>query len=707
MDDVMKMRILNYTLIGLIFIFVNTFYSYQEETKYEILTNTIVNMLNMRHYSPPEIDDSLSIKFYNNFLKKIDPGKRFITKEDIAKLEKHKFSLDDAIKAKNFSFFNEAYQILDTRIAETKTFYKDLLKEPFDFKKTEYFELDPQKSDFAKDLKERKELWRKLFKYEVLTRIADQLEVQEKARQNNDTSVTIKSLKEIEKEEREKVQKRWDDFFIRIAKITKEDRFNDYINAFTEIFDPHTQYFPPKDKEDFDINMSGSLEGIGAQLSQRDEYIRVERIIPGSPAWKQGELKEGDIILKVAQGDGEPVDVVNMRLDDAVRLIRGKKGTEARLTVRKVDGSIKVIPIIRDIIQLEETFAKSIILENNNQRFGYIKLPSFYADFNDRYGRRSSLDMKQELIKLKNENINGLVLDLRNNGGGSLDDVIDIAGLFIKTGPIVQVNSRYGAPQIRQDFDPNVYYSGPLVILVNSVSASASEILAAAMQDYKRAIIIGSEHTFGKGTVQAMLDLDQNINPKFNSLKPFGALKLTIQKFYRINGGSTQLKGVEPDVILPDSYMHTDIGEKSYDYALPWTSIQPANYEPMKLSSTYFDKVIENSRNRVKNDKYFSSIEAKAKRLKEIREKTLIPLNYDEFLEDRKLRKELASSLEETEEEIKNLIIKPLQADLNNNENNESQKDRDQAWYSSVKKDNYIREALNVLTDMNDYLSKR
>ncbi len=703
----MKMRILNYILIGLIFIFVNTFSSYEEETKYEILTSTIVNMLNMRHYSPPEIDDSLSLKFYNNILKKIDPGKRFITKEDITKLDKYMFFLDDALKTKNFSFFNELYQIIEKRIDETKNFYKDLLKDPFDFKKSEYFELDPQKTDYAKDLKERKELWRKLFKYEVITRIAEQLETQEKARENNDTSITIKSIEEIEKEEREKVQKRWDDFFIRIGKLTREDRFNDYINAFTEIFDPHTQFFPPKDKEDFDINMSGSLEGIGAQLSQRDEYIRVERIIPGSPAWKQGELKEGDIILKVAQGDSEPVDVVNMRLDDAVRLIRGKKGTEARLTVRKVDGSIKVISIIRDIIQLEETFAKSLILENNNQRFGYIKLPSFYADFNDRYGRRSSLDMKQELIKLKNEDINGLVLDLRNNGGGSLDDVVDIAGLFIKTGPIVQVNSRYGAPQIRQDFDPNIYYNGPLIILVNSVSASASEILAAAMQDYKRAIIMGSEHTFGKGTVQAMLDLDQNINPKYNSLKPFGALKLTIQKFYRINGGSTQLKGVEPDIILPDSYMHTDIGEKSYDYALPWTSISPANYEQIESSSFYFNKVIENSKNRVKNDKYFSAIESKAKTLKDLREKTLIPLNFDEFIQDRKFRKELASSLEQNDEEIKNFNIKPLKADLNNDEKNENLKDRNEAWYSSVKKDNYIREAINVLIDMNHYLSKK
>ncbi len=314
--------------------------------------------------------------------------------------------------------------------------------------------------------------------------------------------------------------------------------------------------------------------------------------------------------------------------------------------------------------------------------------------------------MKQELIKLKNENINGLILDLRNNGGGSLDDVIDIAGLFIKTGPVVQVNSRYGAPQIRQDFDPNIYYSGSLVILVNSVSASASEILAAAMQDYRRAIIIGGEHTFGKGTVQAMLDLDQNINPKFNSLKPFGALKLTIQKFYRINGGSTQLKGVEPDIILPDSYTHTEIGEKSYDYALPWTSIQPANYEPMKLSSLYFDKVIEQSRNRVKNDLYFASIESKAKRLKELREKTHVPLNFKEFQEDRKIRKELASSIDDIEQEMKNLIIKPLQADFSN-EDDTSQKDRTEAWYSSVKKDNYIREAINVLIDLNDYLSKR
>jgi len=459
----MKSKILIYSLIIVVFLFVNSYTSTTLEQKNEVLTKSVISALSQRHYQPKKFDDSLSVMLYKQFLKKIDFGKRFLTQEDIKVLNQYKYNLDDELRVPTFEFFDKSISLLKTRLELTKTFYKELLDKEFEFKTKESVEMDPDKLDYAKDEADLKENWRKVLKYEVLTRIVEQEESQEKAIANKDTSVKIKTYAEIEKESREKVKKRYDEMFHRIDKLDNDDRFADYINALTEVYDPHTNYFPPKDKEDFDINMSGSLEGIGAQLSQRDEYIRVERIIPGSPSWKQGELKEGDIILKVAQGSDEPVDVVDMRLDDAVRLIRGKKGTEVRLTVKKTDGTIKKITLIRDIIKLEETFAKSAVINpsGGNDEIGYIKLPSFYADFNDKGGRRSAYDMKQELIKLKNENISGLIIDLRDNGGGSLDDVVDIAGFFIDRGPVVQVHSRNENPYIREDYVPNVYWNGP------------------------------------------------------------------------------------------------------------------------------------------------------------------------------------------------------------------------------------------------------
>lgn len=698
----MKIKFALLALVAGGLLFFSTYSSYTDENRENILANTLVQTLSTRHYAPVKLDDSSSSKIFKRFIEKLDFSKRFLTLEDISKLESFQFKLDDELRDKKFEFFNMALDIINKSIAEVKKFYPDLISKKFDYSIDEYIQIDAEKTGFAKNSAELKDLWRKMLKYESLTRLAEQLEIQEKAKETADTSVKILSYDSLETDSREKVKKRYDDYFGRLEKLRREDRLNDYFNSFAEIFDPHTEYFPPKEKEDFDINMSGSLEGIGAQLSQRDEYIKVERIIPGSPSWKQGQLKEGDVILKVAQGNSEPVDVVDMRLDDAVRLIRGKKGTEVKLTTKKVDGSIVIISIIRDVIQLEETFAKSAIIEDEGTtgKLGYIKLPSFYADFNDRNGRRSSDDMKQELIKLKSDNVNGVILDLRNNGGGSLDDVVEIGGLFIKNGPIVQVDSKFGNTQIREDYDNSIYWNGPLIILVNQVSASASEILAAAMQDYGRAIIIGSEHTFGKGTVQTMLDLDNATSPAYNSYKPFGALKLTIQKFYRINGGSTQLRGVIPDIILPDNYSYSDVGEKSYDYALQWSSINPVKYAKSNYASDYFQSVVNESKRRIASDPLFTKIDDSAKKIKEYRELTNIPLNMDKFNLDRKKRNEITKSHSDITKDDNKLKFDNLTYDKDTIAGDTSQSARMNDWFASLKKDFHLKEAVNVMNDM-------
>ena len=367
----------------------------------------------------------------------------------------------------------------------------------------------------------------------------------------------------------------------------------------------------PKDKKRFDISMAGKLEGIGARLQKKGDYTTVVELISGGPAWRSGELEVGDAIVKVGQADEPPIDIVGMRLDDAIEFIKGKKGTEVKLTIKKIDGSIVVYSIIRDIVELEETFAKSTVVKMDNRTFGVIHLPKFYIDFNEKNFRNSATDMEQEIARLKEENIEGLLIDLRNNGGGSLKTAIEIAGLFIKDGPVVQVKYRGEKPNVRSDKNKKIQWDGPLVILVNELSASASEIFAAAMQDYNRAVIIGSKQSFGKGTVQNVLPL----NNYFKYSEDLGALKMTIQKFYRINGGSTQLKGVHSDIAMPDRYTYLDIGERDEKNPLPWDKIEPAKYVPLNIYANFHD-VVNDSKKRIAANPQFKLIDKNAKWLK-------------------------------------------------------------------------------------------
>ena len=664
-----------------------------------ITENVMSNLLQMGHFKPRNFDDKFSEDVYDLYLKRIDVNKKFLIQSDINELKAMRYSIDDQLKSDRFDFFNRSNELLTKRYAEVESFYKDLLKAPFDFNKDEKIETDPKKINYAADIKAQKEEWRKLFKYQTLVRINEALEAQEKAMLRKDTVIETKSFEAIEKESREKVEKSYVDFFKRLKKVDETDRAGMFLNCVANVFDPHTEFFPPKVKDNFDIQMSGQLEGIGAQLQEKDGVIKVSNIVPGSASWRQGELKAGDVILKVAQGKDEPVDISDMRLDDAVQLIRGKKGTEVRLTVRKPDASTKVIPITRDIVVLDETYAKSLIIEEGN-KVGYLKLPSFYADFNKPGGRRCAVDVKNEIIKLKEQNINGLIIDLRNNGGGSLQDVVDMAGLFIDRGPIVQVKNTGGKADVLEDRNPGILYDGALVIIVNNISASASEILAAAMQDYERGIILGGEQTFGKGTVQRVLGMDDRLDYAHISYAPIGSLKLTMQKFYRVNGGSTQLRGVNSDIVLPDKYEKLYKGEREEDYPMPWDEIAPASINRWNATWSY-DEIKKKSKARVEGDLTFKQIRELEEKFKKQADNTFISLNLEKYRAEQKKNNVETDLLDKLEKEGKQLNAYGMAQDLEKIASDSTKKVMNEDWIKAVKKDAYIKEAVNVIKDMN------
>jgi carboxyl-terminal processing protease len=674
-----------------------------DELRREMLFKVINFAINNGHFNPMELNDSFSERAFDLYIDRIDFSKRFLLQEDVKKLAEYRYQIDNAILNMDFELLDLSVSILDVRTSEAENYFREILKSPFDFGKEEYFEFDSDKIAFAESKKSLKDRWRLSLKYETLNSIYEMVKSQDEASEKSDT-VTIKTFAEMEQESREKILKRYEDWFHRIAQINEEDRLNIYINSIVNVYDPHTEYFPPKDKENFDIRFSGQLEGIGAQLTQRNAHIEVTRIIPGSPSWKQGELEVGDLVLNVAQEDEEPVDVVDMRLDDAVLLIRGKKGSKVTLTVKKLDKSIKEITLVRDVVVLEETYARSAIIhdEKSGKNYGYLKLPSFYVDFSQINGRNSFDDVKQEIEKLKMENVAGLVFDLRDNGGGSLEDVVKIAGLFIEQGPIVQASGRKGIKKNYMDDDRQVQFDGPLVVMVNMVSASASEILAAAMQDYGRAIVIGSAHTYGKGTVQNFTELDRMVPKRPSNLQPLGSLKMTVQKFYRINGGATQLNGVTPDIVLPDYYNFIDFGEKDLDHPMPWDEISPLEYT--KWTSDYDQEYIINmSRKRILNDSLLTLIYDNGLRLKKIRTDTRIALNYKTHAEMVEKREEEGKKYERIGKDDLGLAIVPLTIDLPEIESDTSKKARVDEWINTLKKDVYLLEAQHILKDIHTY----
>lgn len=663
----------------------------------EVLLEVMTSTLNSYHFQPMDFNDDFSQKDYKLYLDRTDPGKKFFLASDIKDFEKYKNKIDDQVSKGSFEFFDLVNEVINKRIKECAAYYKEWLATPFEFESDESFETDPDKVSYPANAKEMKETWRKYLKYQVLARVSESMENQEKAKEKKDTVFTERTFAQMEEDARKKVLKSNDDYFKRLDKVTYTDRMAVYLNTITNIYDPHTEYFPVKDKKNFDIIMSGSLEGIGAQLQEKDGFIKVSSIVPGSASWRQGQLKAGDIILKVGQGNAEPVDVVDMNIDDAVQLIRGKKGTEVRLTVKKVDGSTLVIPLIRDVVLLEESFAKSAVIDAG-KKIGYIHLPSFYADFEHPDGRFCAPDVKKELEKLKQENVEGIVLDLRDNGGGSLQDVVKMVGYFIPKGPVVQVKQKQFAAKILDDKDPGVTYDGPLVVMVNENSASASEIFAAAIQDYGRGIIIGSNTSFGKGTVQQFINLDENVIPQFDSLKPLGSIKLTIQKFYRISGGSTQLRGVTPDIILPDLLKYYKYGEKELEFPMGWDEIPPAPFDKSKPYD--IDGIRKKSENRRSKNPRFGLVDEEAKKLKEQQDNSLVSLNLNKYRDDRKKLNAELKKYDDAEKEISEMSLSNPKTDLPDINSDTVKITKNKDWLKRLKKDIYLYEAISIAGDM-------
>ncbi len=667
-----------------------------ENQKTEILLDLIHQGLSQNHFSAIEFNDTFSEKVFDMYIDQLDYSKRFFLASDLAAFEKYKFKLDDELRNKTIYFVREAVDTLTKRLEYVENIYEAILNQPFDFTIDEVVHTDPEKRAYSADFVELEDFWRKILKYQTLTRLHEKY-----SNQTENDSIEQQSFEVLEAEARESVLKNNKSWFKRLGENDFEDHRDLYINCLTSVFDPHTAYFPPKDKENFDISMSGQFEGIGATLTVKDGYITVNAIVPGSASDRQGELEVEDRIIKVAQSIEEPVDVVDMPLDEAVRLIRGKKGTEVRLTVRKIDETIKEVPIIRDVVILEETYAKSLILEREN-KIGYIKLPKFYADFTQSGSKNSADDIKTEVEKLMAEGIEGLVIDLRNNGGGSLQDVVKIAGYFIESGPIVQVKARNHSPLILEDTDKDILYKGPLAILVNSYSASASEILAAALQDYQRAIILGSKSTFGKGTVQKMIDLDRVIPFNLRHLAPIGALKMTIQKFYRINGKTTQLNGIIPDIIFPDAQAYIEVGEKELDYPLPFDEISPAEYKicTKKKSHENIIKLEKNSQKRISKSDAFQLVEENARMLKKRQEESVLTLNFEQFKQYRQSIKEESEALRNKLKEDTGITAYSIESDLIAIHEDSTKLKLHTKWKEDIKKDIQLFETLHVMDDL-------
>ena len=656
--------------------------NFSDPNKDRLLIEIIKYVVEKGHYNKIQIDDDLSEKIYLSFIDQLDKQKRFFLKSDLKNFEKYKYNLDDQIKNYDLTFFNLVYETLKLRYNEVQSYYREILAKPFDFKSKEELNLDFENKDFSKNKSEIKQRWRKQLKFSTLDISLLKL---------GDSISTINDR--IYNESLAIVKKNTEDFFEIYNDMDREDWFSYYINSFLKQLDPHTYYFKPDDKERFDVNISGKFNGIGARLTKTEGSIKIVEIIIGGPIWKDNLLDVGDLILKVAQENSEPVDVVGMKLDDAIKLIKGPAKSFVTLTVKKIDGSIKDVVIMRDIVELEEIYAKSTLINKEKINYGYISLPKFYVDFSDYKNRNSSEDVKNHIIKLKNNGMKGLILDLRNNGGGSLQTVVDMTGLFIEKGPVVQVKSIGNRKKILYDRNPEIIWDGPLVILINEMSASASEILAAALQDYKRAVIIGSKKSFGKGTVQNIIDLNKFIS---NSDFDMGAIKITTDKFYRINGESVQLEGVKSDVVIPDSYMHIFNGEKDENNPLKWDKIDAAFYNPWNGFKN-FSFIKNNAQTRINSNKYLKLVSKRADWIKEQSDNKLIPLNfsiYKDYVENNKKKNKLFESLSEYSNNLNFKLLKSEKDFIMSNKDLLSNRNR---WHKNLKKDIFISEGVNIL----------
>lgn len=669
----------------------------EDSDKDQILIELITHVIEQGHFNMKDIDDEFSKSVFEDYIKGLDPIKRHFLAKDFEDFKAFETQIDDQIKNRNFIFFDLTVERYKQRMEEAKGFYAELLEKPFDFQTEETINTDYEETDYAKNKNELKQRWRKQFKFSTLSTFYD-LKEEQKQKIKNGEEVEEKSDAQLEEEAREITRESIENYFDTMSDLERKDWFSLYINALVSEFDPHTNYFAPQDKDRFDISMSGKLEGIGARLQKQRDDVKIVELISGGPAWAQGQLEVGDLIQKVKQEDEEEfVDIRGMRLDDAVDLIKGPKGTQVTLSVKKVDGSTQQISIIRDVVEIEETYAKTSTVERNGNLYGVINLPKFYFDMQDYSNRNAASDIRKELERLNEIGAEGLVIDLRNNGGGSLSTVVDIAGFFIEKGPVVQVKDAQNNTEVLEDKDSDVVWDKPFVILVNELSASASEILAAAMQDYERAVVIGSKQTYGKGTVQNVVDLNRWM--RNSSFGDMGALKITTQKFYRINGGSTQLKGVESDVAVPDRFSYIDIGERDYENPLPWDKIAPANFKVWRGYSN-LDEVISASKKRLSNNPQIQNIDENARWIKAQRDQNNFSLNYKSYEDQMNEIEKKAEKFEDINNYKTDLTYNalPYEEDLMAKDSTLTQKR--ERWYETLSKDVYVEEAIHVLQDL-------
>ena len=672
--------------------------------KDKLLIDLITYVLEKGHYSPKDMDDAFSRNIYKNFIDDVDPLKRYFLNSDIEEFKQYETAIDDQIKIKDVTFFKLVYTRLTERINQIEKIYPRILELPFNYSIDEELNVDYDKITYPNNIKALENRWRKQLKFTTISNYYDLIEengtnLNEKSTEGKSENFeNPKSLSEIEIEARENTKSSMSEYFDFVNDLESKDYFGIFLNTIVEEFDPHTNYFAPSDRDRFELQMSGKLEGIGARLQKKNDYIKIVEVISGGPAWRGEHVEVGDMIMKVRQeSEKEAVSIIGMRLDDAVKLIKGPKGTKVILTIKRVDGSIEEEIIIRDVVEIEETYAKSALIKKEDKNYGLIDLRQFYFDMQNYKERNAASDVKKEIIRLKKEGMEGLIIDLRGNGGGSLRTAVDMAGLFIKEGPIVQVASSGSKKEVLNDNDDEIVWNGPLVILVNELSASASEILAAAMQDYKRAIVVGSKQSYGKGTVQNLLDLNQWL--RNNEMGDMGSLKLTTQKFYRVNGGSTQLEGVKSDVVMADRYSYIDIGEKDYDNPLPYDKIEPANYEVWN-GNIDFEKTISRSIERITKSQQLKLIDENAQWIKNRRDVTTVNLNYESYKKDIESRIDETKKFDSIDNYDNKLIYESLPFEIELMKQDSTLFEKRKRWHKSLGNDIYIEECINILKDL-------
>ncbi len=683
------------------------------------LLSTVGNLLENEHYNPRRIDDQFSLEVFDAYLKALDPEKNLFTQEDIATLSKYKSTIDNEIHGANIEFQPAVGKIYDLRYKEAKLIVDSVLKKPFNFNIDDSVFLEVDSIDYPVNNADRFDRWYKSLKYRTLEKYTSLLEERDtylkkkpSEKATKDTSKTgsenkyvVKSDEELEIDARTAIAKFYHKKFEQFEKtFNEEKKFDMFLNAITGLMDPHTDYFAPIEKRSFTEQMSGVIYGIGAQLGADDNGVKIVSITPGGPAWKSGQLLMNDVIIKIAQGEQEPVDIAGYETTDAVKLIRGDLGTEVRLTVKKIDGTVKVVSLKREKIVLDEGYARSAVINKGGDKIGYIWLPDFYADFDRADGAKCSEDVAREVAKLKEEKVKSIIIDIRFNGGGSLYEVVQMVGLFINKGPVVQVRDKLGRVQVLNDETPGTLYDGPLVVMVNEFSASASEIFAGAIQDYKRGIVVGSTSTYGKGTVQRNIQFGKPLD-SLGIQTEYGTVKLTFQKFYRINGSSTQRKGVASDIVFPDEYELLKYRERDNPSALAWDQIQSSRFQPWSggsnldlVKKAYFDQQQRSvDTNNLKFNNNLNTIYAQISKPSY--------LKMDKYLAYKKqqqaLIKENDNILKLSEKDV--MQVAPIKVDYNKFYNNpdKPKQERYQAWLKMVAKDKQIFESVKLLDFFN------